>query len=122
MRRLAARRFGARRQRIFPRGAMTLPCAARSIPRLSSGPLVVGLAGDHDDTLRYSREAPAKGYWAQPDPPLSPASPVRAVHAGARSATIRPLTLTFIFSMRLTWPFLSRFAIDCVYETLSACE
>ncbi len=63
------------------------------------------------------------GCWAQPDPLLNPASAAEAAHTGARSAAQpRPLTFTFVPFMRLTWPFLSRWRFDRVYETWSAFE
>ncbi len=59
--------------------------------------------------------------WTQPDPPLSATDPARAENIAARdAANFRPLTLNSTLLIRLTLPFLSRWWIERLHETLRA--
>jgi hypothetical protein len=58
----------------------------------------------------------------QPDPPLSFRYPARAEYVAAREAADRPPKLTAIHFIRLTLPFLSRWLLERLYETLRACK
>lgn len=60
--------------------------------------------------------------WAQPDPPLSARAPTRVEYITAREAADRPPKLTAIDFMRLTLPFLSRWLLERLYETLRTCK
>ena len=61
--------------------------------------------------------------WAQPDPPLRAMNPARAENiAAGDAANFRPLNPISILSMRLTLPFLSRWRIERLFETLRACK
>jgi len=61
--------------------------------------------------------------WAQPYLPLSATYPPRAEHVAARDAAdFRPLNPISVLLIRLTLPFLSRWWIERLYETLRACK
>ena len=60
--------------------------------------------------------------WAQPDPPLAAAQPTTAERSAARgAANFRPLTRNVTLFILLTLP-LSRFRVERLHETLSACK
>ena len=64
----------------------------------------------------------ARRHWVQPDPPLSLTYPAKAENVAARDATDRPPIPTAIHLMPLTFPFLSRWLTERLYETLRACK
>jgi hypothetical protein len=110
--------------RWFSRGSV-IRCPPPA-PTWASDTSTICLAQDHPAYIPRGRQFASsfrsRYRWAQPDPPLAAAQPT-AEHSAARgAANFRPLTRSVTLFMLLTLPFLPRFRVERLYETLSACK